>query len=201
MKKPDNTHFILQSLICELSKVDRNHDILGSDRAENDVEHSYSVAILCWYLNDKFKLNLDIAKVLKYALVHDFSEVYAGDVNTFASKKDRELKVAREARAIDKLSKELVKFEDFVRLLNGYDTKADDESVFVWTVDKMQALILADLDNWRPYKKINISYTSFEKKHHEQLEVCSYQCQEIFEELLVYCKSTYYDRPKTTVVK
>lgn len=70
-----------------MSKVDRNHHILGSDRAENDVEHSYSVAILCWYLNDKLKLNLDIAKVLKYALVHDFPEVYAGDVNTFARKK------------------------------------------------------------------------------------------------------------------
>lgn len=191
--------FVLQQLVSDLSKVERNHHILNSERAENDIEHSFAVALLCWYISDQLKLNLDMSKVLKYALVHDFAEVYAGDVNTFASKKDRELKVKLEAEATKKLSSELSDFRDFVRVLQDYELKKDEESLFVWTVDKMQALILADLDKWRPYKEIDIKYDSFTKKHHEQLSACSSHCKEIFEALLEYCKTTYYDRPDIKV--
>lgn len=195
MNQPDKTMFLLQKLVSDFSKVERNHHILSSEKAENDIEHSFAVALLCWYIIDTQKLALDLSKVLRYALVHDFTEVYAGDVNTFASKKDRELKNKLETGAIKKLSKELSDFPDFIRALQDYDLKKDEESLFVWTVDKMQALILADLDGWRPYKKINISYDSFIKKHHEQLSMCSSHCREVFEVLLEYCKTTYYDKP------
>ena len=92
--------FTLQALMSDLTKIDRNHHILQSEKQENDVEHSYAVAMLCWYLHDALKLELDIAKILKYALVHDFVEVYAGDVNTFASKIARQEKIQTEAAAL-----------------------------------------------------------------------------------------------------
>lgn len=187
--------FVLQRLVSDLSKVERNHHILDSDRAENDIEHSFAVALLCWYINDKLRLNLDTGKILKYALLHDFAEVYAGDVNTFASQKDRDLKVQHEAVAVRRLGNELSYFSNFSQVLADYESRNDEESLFVWTVDKMQALILADLDGWRPYKKIAISYEVFIKKHQEQLSVCSPHTKEIFEALLEYCKTTYYDRP------
>lgn len=188
--------FTLQKLICDLSKVDRNHHILNSDDQENDVEHSFAVALLCWYICDRLNLKLDMSKVLKYALIHDFAEVYAGDINTFASKQDRERKIELEAKAISKLRGEIADFTDFSKTLQNYESKKDDESLFVWTVDKMQALVLADLDNWRPYQKIDISYDSFARKHHEQLDNCSAYCKEIYKALLEYCKTTYYDKPR-----
>lgn len=52
---------------------------------ENDAEHSYQLAMMCWYITTIENLNLDINKILKYALVHDLAEVYAGDVSLYTS--------------------------------------------------------------------------------------------------------------------
>ncbi len=194
-KKPDNTMFHLQKLVSDLASVDRNHHRLESEVAENDVEHSYSVALLCWYLHEKLNLKLDLGKLMKYALIHDFVEVYAGDVNAYASKQERKQKVENEAIALERLTNELELFTGMTTLLKSYEEKGDEESKFVWTVDKMQALILADMDGWRPYKKLDISYDSFLKKHSWQLSICSSHCREIFSELFEYCKTTFYARP------
>jgi len=72
-------------MTVDLSLIERRSYVAGTDRRENDIEHSLTVAMLCWYIHDSLKLELDIAKILKYALTHDFVERYAGDVNTFAS--------------------------------------------------------------------------------------------------------------------
>lgn len=196
MQQPDVTMFTLQKLVSDLAKVERNHHILDSERSENDVEHSYAVALLCWYIHDKLQLNLDLARLMQYALVHDFVEIYAGDVNSFASAEARVLKTKNEAIALERLTLELQGFNAMANSLSSYELKGNEEAVFVWTVDKMQALILADLDNWRPYKKIDIAYDDFSKKHHEQLLASSPYCEEIFRELLEYCKTTYYNQPK-----
>lgn len=195
MQRPHPAIFTLQRLMSELAQVDRNHHHLNNERSENDIEHSYSVAMLCWYIWSTQNLALDMEKVFKYSLVHDFVEVYAGDVNTFASKSDRAAKIQSEAQALTKLETELSEFPDMISHLKAYERKSDPESLFVWTVDKLQALILADLDHWRPYQKINISYETFIRKHHEQLAQCSPYCREIFTTLLEYFKTTYYDRP------
>lgn len=195
MSQPLPIIFELQKLISSLAQVDRNHHHLESERSENDVEHSYSVAMLAWYICSAQALPLSTEKILKYALIHDFVEVYAGDVNTYADNAAREQKIQSEAKALKRLESELSEFTDMVDSLKTYETRTDPESLFVWTVDKLQALILADLDNWRPYKKINISYDAFVRKHQEQLSKCSPYCQEIFTVLLEYFKTTFYDQP------
>lgn len=192
--------FSLQKLVADLSLVERNHHILEYERAENDIEHSFTVALLCWFIHDYYHVPLDLNKILKYAIVHDFAERYAGDTNTFANAEARRKKVELERAATARLSEEFKDFRDLVKFMQGYEDKTEEEALFVWTVDKMQSLILADMDGWRPYKKINISFASFSKKHHEQLAACSPYCKEIFEALLEYCKTTYYDRPRQQVV-
>lgn len=193
--KPHTTFFSLQQLVVDLAFIERNHHLIGSERQENDIEHSFMVAMLCWFICSYYKLELDLGKVLKYALAHDFVERYAGDTNTFASDVDRQEKVAREQAALEKLSKEFSEFDDLVTCMQQYEAKSDDEALFVWTVDKMQALILADMDGWRPYQKINITYDRFVEKHSQQLAQYSPHCKEIYATLFDYCKTTYYDRP------
>lgn len=175
--------------------MERNHHLIGSEHQENDIEHSFMVALLSWFICSHHKINLDLSKVLRYALVHDFVERYAGDTNTFASKSDRTKKAELEKAALAKLSEEFSGFKDMVDCLKRYEEKADEEALFVWTVDKMQALVLADMDGWRPYQKIKINYERFVQKHSEQLEKCSPYCKEIFVSLLEYCKTTFYDSP------
>jgi putative hydrolase of HD superfamily len=195
--KPDPMLFELQKLTIDLALIDRNHHLAGTDRHENDIEHSMTVALLCWYIHDNYKLDLDIAKVLKYALSHDFVERYAGDTNTFASDQARQEKAIREAASLERLSTELEVFKDLVTSMHSYETKQDDESLFVWTVDKMQQLVMGDLDNWRPFADLSISYERFVSKWSELMEKSSPYAKEIFAGLLEYSKIQYESRLKT----
>ncbi|HUB92905.1 MAG TPA: HD domain-containing protein [Verrucomicrobiae bacterium] len=82
--RPHNTLFSLQQMVLDLASIKRNHMHIGSDQHENDIEHSFTVALLCWFICEHYTLPLDHAKVLKYAMAHDFVERYAGDTNTYA---------------------------------------------------------------------------------------------------------------------
>lgn len=182
-------------MVIDLSLIDRSHYLAKTDRRENDIEHSMTVAVLCWYIHDKYKIDLDIATILKYAITHDFVERYAGDVNTFASSAERIKKETREQKSLDRLSDEFSEFGDLITSIQGYESKEDEESLFVWTVDKMQALIMGDMDSWRPHAELLVSYDQFVAKYKELSEKSSKHCREIFEGLIKYSKSTYYDKP------
>lgn len=195
MTRPDDTLFFLQQMIIDLSLIDRRHYLAGTDRRENDIEHSASVMLLCWYIHDHYEIGLDITRIIKYALVHDFVERYAGDVNTYASAEELAAKVEKEREALTRLSTEFAAFPDLVRSMQAYEDRSDDESLFVWTVDKMQALIMGDMDNWRPYAEIGINYQRFHEKFDEIYEQSSPYLREITRALIDYSRSTYYDRP------
>lgn len=196
MTKPDPLLFSLQQMTIDLSLIKRNHHLAGTDEKENDTEHSFTVVLLCWYIHARHHLPLDISKIFKYAITHDFAERYAGDTNTFANQNEREMKVIREQAALKRLSAEYSEFPDMVAAMEEYELRQDEESLFVWTVDKMQGMIMGDMDKWRPYASLNITYDEFVRKHTEHLEKSSKYCKEIFEGLLEYCKTTYYDQPK-----
>ena len=195
MTRPDPILFSLQQLSIDLSLIKRNHNLAKTNQKENDIEHSLTVALLCWYIHDRYNLKLDISKILKYAITHDFVERYAGDVNTFASTDERNAKVLREQESLIRLSDEFSDFQDMAVSMQNYELRQDDESLFVWTVDKMQGLIMGGMDNWRPYAEIGITYDQFVIKYKELSEKSSEYCKEIFEGLIEYSKSTYYDRP------
>lgn len=178
-------------MTIDLALINRNHYIAGTERRENDIEHSFTVALLCWYIHDRYKIDLNISKILKYALAHDFVERYAGDVNTYASNEARQQKVKDEAVALERLSNEFTVFPDLVAKMNEYELKNDEESLFVWTVDKMQQLIMGDLDNWRPYREISITFEQFCDKGAEQLQRASPYVRDIFDGLVEYSKTTY----------
>ena len=188
-------------MTIDLSLIERNHHLAKTNQKENDIEHSLTVALLCWYIHDRHHLKLEISKILKYAITHDFVERYAGDVNTFASQKEREQKVVNEQASLERLSIEYKDFPDMVSSMQNYESKQDEESNFVWTVDKMQGMIMGDMDGWRPYASINVTYDQFVDKHGEHLKKSSKYCKEIFESLLEYCKTTYYDQPGQPAIK
>lgn len=195
MQKPDELLFELQKMTIDLSLINRNHYLAGTERRENDIEHSFTVALLCWYIHDRYKINLDISRILKYALTHDFVERYAGDVNTYASDAARQQKVKDEAIALTRLSAEFSGFPDLVTGMNNYESKQDEEALFVWTVDKMQQLLMGDLDNWRPYHEISITFEQFCDKCAEQLQKSSPYAHDIFDALIEYSKTTYNLKP------
>lgn len=61
----------------EFRRIKRAYNATGEDRKENDMEHSYQLAMLAWYIIDTQGLSLEKDLVLKYCMVHDLVEVYA----------------------------------------------------------------------------------------------------------------------------
>ena len=186
----------VQQIVLDVLKVDRNHRIPGEERRENVVEHSFSVAMQSWRIHEALGLDLSLEKILKYAQVHDFPERgLSQDINTFADPEQRRFKEAHEQEELNKIIAEFPNFEDFTKTLVDYRAQADEEALFVWSVDKMQAIILGEIDDWRPYIILGISYDAFCAKNEELLAQCSPHVSELFAEVIERGKQTYYDRP------
>lgn len=123
---------------------------------EDDAGHSYSVALLAWFLlkHEEFK-HLDHAKVLKYALAHDLPEVYTGDFDAYAVHASDDLKKQKEEgerEACEKLKTALPEFTELHEHIEAYEKKEDPESLFVYVIDKLIPLLVI-LESGKPQWK------------------------------------------------
>ena len=146
----------LQQLIADFAKVKRFPHLADIPRRENDAEHSYGLAMTAWFLSGHIAPELDVGKVLRYALAHDLVELYAGDTHVFAPAKVKATKDARELKALAQLKKEWPDFKDMARYIEGYKNKAEEEAIFVYAVDKILPTIMINLGEkekyWHRYK-------------------------------------------------
>jgi putative hydrolase of HD superfamily len=134
----------LQQLIADFSKIQRMVSYADTGRKENDVDHSFGLALTCWFLAPKIAPNLDLHKIVLYALAHDLVELHSGDTYVFDAEGVK-TKAVREAAAIKKLQEEWPDFPEMIDYMQGYSDKRDEEAKFVYTVDKMLPPILINL--------------------------------------------------------
>lgn len=142
----------------DLQKIERIVLIKGINRWENDVEHSYQLAMIAWYIAETDKLKMNLNKLLQYSLVHDFVEVYAGD--TYAYKKGKNVKAEKEKRehaAALKLKKVLPEFKSLHKLIETYKKREDKESKFIYALDKIVPALNIYLDNGKTWRKMGIT--------------------------------------------
>ncbi len=121
------THFetILefQALLKEFNLIYRDLGSLHIEgESDNDVEHSYRVAMLCWMLKEEYDLPLDTAKLLRYALIHDLVEVYAGDVSIH-SEEGHDTKAEKEHQALLDLKKKFPRLSAMRNEIEVYEKK------------------------------------------------------------------------------
>lgn len=180
----------LQKLVNDLAKVRRNHYIPSTDEHESNIHHSYSVAMLAWMIHDELNLDLDMAKVLKYALIHDMVEVYAGDTNAYADEELKKEKKIRERQAYQRLAKEFRSiFPDFISAIESYEAHSDKEGEFVWTIDKIQALVQGNIDDMRPFYELGLTREDVKRTHGKKMgtkvpDACKVRYFEIRDEFL-----------------
>jgi putative hydrolases of HD superfamily len=143
--------------IHDFRAIERRVLTRDSERLENDVEHSYTLAMLAWYILEENDLKLDLKKVLQYALVHDLVEIYAGDTYIFTKDtKKLESKEEREKEAQNRLKQEFPELKEVHEYIERYEKKEDEESVFVYALDKLEPIMAIYLDKGRTWKRENI---------------------------------------------
>ncbi len=108
----------------------------SNGRRENDVEHSYMLAIVAPEMAKMLNLDLDLNLIRSFALTHDLLEVKVGDVATFdltpAQLEEKErLEQAAKLELLDELP------ELTAESLEVYEQQDSREAVFVRMVDKL----------------------------------------------------------------
>ena len=177
--------------------MERVAHVPQKDRRENDVEHSYTLAMLAWYLADSLKLSLNKDKILRYALAHDLVEVYAGDTYAFTDdESERNSKQKREDEARLRIKKEFSELGDLHDTIERYETRDEEESRFVYAVDKLIPMITNYIQDGRTWKEMNLPFDRAVSQKRERIGAEPY-VRELLEQLIVLIekdRSKYFNR-------
>lgn len=161
------------------------------DRFENSAEHTYQVTMLAWYVMMKENLKLDTEKVLKYALVHDLIEAYTGDT-AIHDEEGRKTKEARETQAFETFSKEFPELGDIQTLVEQYEALADEESKFVYGIDKLIDPINNSLNDMQPSRSEGWDMDLTKKLKKDKVTQHPVAAR-LFEEWILHVHNTYPD--------
>jgi putative hydrolase of HD superfamily len=159
MTKPTITRLLeFQQLLLAFSQIQRVIHRRQADQwvLENDTEHSYNLAMTAWYLAQWFP-ELDRDTLLRYALVHDVIEVHAGDTYVYGPEDQLASKEQRENEALQQLQQDWHDFPDMLKAIEGYERKADNESRFVYALDKIMPVMIIYLHDGYTWKKDSIT--------------------------------------------
>ncbi|MBL6981661.1 MAG: HD domain-containing protein, partial [Anaerolineales bacterium] len=117
---------------------------VSPDSCESVAEHTFGVALLAFLLADTHYPDLDALKVLRMALIHDFGEIYAGDI-TPGDNIQPEEKNQLERVSVEQVFGKLPGGNEYIQLWEEYESNTSPEAQFVRQVDKLEMLLQASI--------------------------------------------------------
>lgn len=146
--------------MIEKLKCNTRHSWTTSGRRESVAEHSWRLAVLAMLCADEYP-ELDINKVIRMCLVHDFGEALTGDVPSFEKTEQNEM-TEREAWEIILGSLPEPYATEFRALYEEMEARETPEAKLYKALDNMEAVIShneASLDTWIPLEHtLNLTY-------------------------------------------
>ena len=146
--------------LVEKLKCNTRHSWTSSGRHESVAEHSWRLAVMAMLCADEYP-DLNINKVIKMCLIHDFGEAITGDIPAFLKTENDE---KDEEAAIDKMVK-LLPIDTKKELSSLFEEIKDlktDEAKLYKALDNIEALIShneADISTWLPREyEENLTY-------------------------------------------
>lgn len=148
----------LSRLLGEFGQIKRVTLLPNGDQ-ESDSHHSFSLALIAFELAIQFAPELDTKKILLYSLVHDLPELVTGDTNTLlASSEQLTQKAKHDQDAIEEVRLTLRHATHILDALEAYELKQDDESLFVYWIDKMTTIPTHFYDNGANLQALGIHH-------------------------------------------
>jgi 5'-deoxynucleotidase YfbR-like HD superfamily hydrolase len=171
-------------LMLQFQSIERAIQLPGGrPTRENDVEHSYQLAMMAWYLNGVGEFGYDTNKLIRYALVHDLPEAYAGDVHAY-DVEGRKGKAERERRALELIAHEYPLAADIITAVQDYDRLDDPESRYVYALDKLLPMINVFLEGGTSWRDYGLTAVQLHANKLEKMSVCE-PVRELYEQLMV----------------
>ncbi|MCZ6873172.1 MAG: HD domain-containing protein [bacterium] len=133
--------------LCHLKQIYRQgwlqHGI-SPLRCESVADHSFGVAMLVMFLADQYAPELDMAKLLRLSLLHDFGEIDAGDVTPADGVSSAE-KVQSEHASVLRVLRRLPEQDRYLALWHEYEVGVTLEAGFVRQVEKLEMALQASV--------------------------------------------------------
>lgn len=158
--------------ILEKLKCNTRHNWTTSGRQESVAEHSWRLAVLAMLMEEDFP-ELDMNKVIRMCLIHDWGEAFTGDIPAFIKTEADEEK---EADAIETLLKNLPETisSGFLTMFKEMSDLTSDEAILVKALDKTETLIQhneAGSGTWLPLEyDLNLTYGNEVCGHFEKTQ-------------------------------
>ena len=135
----------------EKLKCHTRHSWNSEGKRESVAEHSWRLSVMALLCADEYP-ELDMVKVLKMCLIHDFGEAVTGDIPSFYKTADHEKTEARAVRElVGSLPADMA--AEFIALYDEMDALETPEAKLFKALDNMEAVVShneASLDTWIP---------------------------------------------------
>ncbi len=129
--------------IDRLKGILRQNRVLRGERRENSAEHAWQLALMAVVLAEHAREPVDVARVMKMALLHDLVEIDAGDTFVYDTVA-RANQVAVEQAAAERIFGLLPDDQaaEFRALWDEFESFATPESRFAKALDRLAPIIL-----------------------------------------------------------
>jgi 5'-deoxynucleotidase YfbR-like HD superfamily hydrolase len=177
--------YLMKNLALEPYRVERAIVVpFDRERHENDAEHSFSLGIVAVCLAPLLDDQLNVPLVSIYALIHDLTEIYAGDTPVYASSEMRASKEDREKAARMELHQRFgVRFPWLARYIDDYVATQDNESKFVYALDKILPHATVILGEYHPARPTLTAYKETELIAREKIAATYPMLLPLFDQL------------------
>lgn len=150
----------------EKLKSNTRHSYTADGTHEVVAAHTWRIATMAMLLEREFP-ELDMNKVIRMCLIHDWGEAVTGDIPTFDKTAENEVV---EKQAVDSLIRALPEeiYKDMKDLFTEMDALETPEAKFYKALDKLEAVIShneSDIKTWIPLEyELQMIYATEEAK-------------------------------------
>ena len=154
------TQYITFLNAIEKLKCNTRHCYTSSGRKESVAEHSWRLSVMAMLCADEYP-EIDINKVIKMCLIHDFGEAVTGDIPAFIKTETDE---AEEEKAVQNILSMLPDDykNELTELFSEMNELKTDEAKLFKALDNLEAVLShneADISTWLPREyEENLTY-------------------------------------------
>ena len=143
--------------IDKLKHVLRRTRLFNNSRFENDAEHSWHLALMAIALSEYSNEPIDLNRVIKMVLIHDLTEIDAGDTFLYDDIRNSST-IQKESEGAERIFGLLPveQKDEFIKIWQEFEKRETPESKFAAAIDRLEPLLQNYFTQGYTWKKHNI---------------------------------------------
>ena len=149
----------------------RQTHLTGRGRRENDAEHAWHMAMMIWLMREYANEEIDVARAMMMALIHDIVEIDAGDTYAYDAEGAKTQK-EREEKAADRIFGLLPEDQEaeLRGLFEEFEARSTPEARFARTMDNFQPILLNCSNGGSDWREHGVCLSQVTGRHERNKE-------------------------------